>query len=160
ESSRPTAHYQMVGPRYFEALGIDLLRGRGFTDRDTAASPQVCVVNEEFVRRHLNGRNPIGMRVSISAMDMRGPTPVEGEIVGVVHQVKVDGAGERQRVVEVYVPLAQNAWFWSSFVVRTAGNPLTLVQAVKAAVARIDPGQPISQIRTIDEIAAGTMAFP
>src|SRR5262249_56009522 len=80
KASEPSAHYQMVGPRYFETLGIDVLRGRAFTDRDTRTSAPVCIVNEEFARRHLKGRDPIGMRVRISAMDLRGPTPVEREI--------------------------------------------------------------------------------
>jgi putative ABC transport system permease protein len=159
-ASQPSAHYQMVGPRYFATLGIDVRRGRAFSDRDTRTSPQVCIVNEEFVRRHLQGRDPIGMRVRISAMDMRGPTPVEREIVGVMRQVKVDGAGEREPVVEVYVPVAQNAWFWSTLVVRTAGDPVASIGAIKAVVARIDKGQPIRDIRTIDEVAARTTALP
>jgi len=150
----------MVGPRYFETLGIDVLRGRAFTDRDTRTSAPVCIVNEEFARRHLKGRDPIGMRVRISAMDLRGPTPVEREIVGLIKQIKVDGAGERQPVVEVYVPVAQNPWLWATLAVRTAGNPMALVPAVKAAVARVDPGQPVTEIRTIDEVAERTTAVP
>jgi putative ABC transport system permease protein len=156
----PSAHYQMVGARYFDTLGIDVLHGRAFSDRDTASSPQVCIVNEELARRHLNGRNPIGMRVRVSAMHMNGPTPVEREIVGVIRQVKVEGGGEKQPVVEIYVPVAQNAWFWSTLVVRTAGEPLSILPAVKTVVGRIDKLQPITDVRTIDEVAGETMAAP
>src|SRR6185295_16856668 len=55
-----SAHYQIVGATYFRTLGIDILRGRSFGEHDTAQTAPVCVVNEEFVRRHLNGREPIG----------------------------------------------------------------------------------------------------
>jgi len=77
QSRSHSAHYQIVGTGYFRTLGIDLVRGRPFDARDTARAPQVCVVNEEFVRQYLSDRNPIGMRLDVQSMDMKaGPTPV------------------------------------------------------------------------------------
>src|SRR5439155_13244778 len=105
-------------------------------------------------------KEPIGARVSVQSMDMRGPTPVVREIVGVIHQVKVEGPGEKENNVEIYVPIAQNAWFSASIAIQTADEPMALLPAVKAALARIDPDQPITQIRTMDDVAAEAVARP
>ncbi len=86
EARKPSAHYQIVGANYFDTLGIPMMRGRPFTEHDSGSSAPVCIVNEEFVRRYMNGRDPIGMRLSVQAMAMAGPTPVVREIVGVSHQ--------------------------------------------------------------------------
>ena len=93
-------------------------------------------------------------------MTAAGPKPVVREIVGVIHQVKVEGPGEKQNALEIYVPLAQNPWYGASVVVRTAGNPLAFASAVKAAIARIDPGQAVTRVRTMDEVAAESVARP
>lgn len=157
---QPAAHYQIIGPRYFDALGIRLLRGRAFTDRDTAATTPVCIVNEEFARRHLAGRDPIGRLVSVQAMDPGGPKPVVREVVGVVRQVKVEGPGEKENALEIYVPIAQNPWYSASIAVRTAGDPMSLAPAVKAAIARVDKDQPVTRVRTMDEVASESTAAP
>jgi putative ABC transport system permease protein len=161
EQSRSlSAHYQIVSAAYFETLGIDVVRGRPFDEHDTAQAQQVCVVNEEFVRRHLNGRDPIGMRLDVQSMDMNGgPTPVTREVVGVSRQV-AEQAGEKQRAVEIYVPIAQNPWFSASFAVKTAGDPVAVLPAVKAAIARVDKDQPVTRIRTMEEVAAEATSQP
>jgi putative ABC transport system permease protein len=159
-SLMPAAHYQMVGVRWFDTLGISLLHGRAFNDHDDSTSMPVCIVNEEFVKEYLPGREPIGVHVRVEAMEMRGPTPVEREIVGVIRQVKVEGPAEKKNAVEVYVPMAQNAWFSAALTVKTAGNPLQIAQGVRAAIARIDKDQPVTSIRTMDEVAADSVAQP
>jgi putative ABC transport system permease protein len=104
-SKTPAAHYQIVGPRYFETLGIPLETGGAFNAHDRAGAPEVAIVNQEFVRRHLGGRSPIGARVRVQSMEMSGPEYVEREIVGVSVQVKVDSLGEQEKSVEIYVPI-------------------------------------------------------
>ena len=160
ESEQPAAHYQMVSANYFETLGIGLLRGRVFTEQDTAAATPVCMVNEELVRRYLKGREPIGARISVEAMDPGGPKPVVREIVGVIRQVKVTGPGELENALEIYVPITQNPWFGASIAVRTAVNPMALAQAVKSAIARVDKEQAVTRMRTMDEVAAESMTQP
>jgi putative ABC transport system permease protein len=156
----PSAHYQITGAHYFDVLGIPMLEGRAFTGRDIATAPPVCIVNEEFVRRYLNGREPIGMKVSVQAMDPKGPTAIVREIVGVSRQVKVEGPGEKQNAVEIYVPITQNPWYSASLAVRTAGSPLSFLPAVKAAIARVDKDQPVTRVRTMEEVAAESIAQP
>ncbi|HLJ45659.1 MAG TPA: ABC transporter permease [Bryobacteraceae bacterium] len=160
QSKRRAVHYQMITSRYFDTLGIPLLHGRSFTDQDTATSPPVCIVNEEFVREYMEGREPVGMKVRISAMGETGPIPVVREIVGVIRQVAVDAPGELRKSAEAYVPLSQNPWFWGALSVRTAGDPIALTRSLKEAVARVDRNQPVGTIRTMEEVVSETVAQP
>src|SRR5439155_9288282 len=159
-ANQPSAHYQIVGAEYFDVLGIPLLRGRAFTEHDTAAAPPVCIVNEEFVRRYLSARDPIGARVGVSAMDPAGPRTVVREVVGVSRQVKVEGPGEKQNALEIYVPVTQNRWYTASIAVKTAGDPAALAAAIRAAVARVDAELPITRMRTMDDVAGESIAEP
>jgi putative ABC transport system permease protein len=160
ESRMPSAHYQIVSASYFRTLGIDLVGGRPFDDHDSAQGKPVCVVNEEFVRRYLNGRDPIGMTVGVQNMAMSGNSErVPREIVGVIRQV-AEQPGEKERAVEIYVPIAQNPWFSASLSVQTAGEPTSFLPAVKAAIARVDKDQPLTRVRTLDEVAAEATSQP
>lgn len=87
-AKRRAAHYQIVGHRYFETLGIPLLAGRPFDDRDAAHGQPVAIVNQEFVRRYLHGAPAIGRHVKVQSMNMNGPQTVDREIVGVCGQVR------------------------------------------------------------------------
>ncbi|RPJ76000.1 MAG: hypothetical protein EHM24_03175, partial [Acidobacteria bacterium] len=102
---RPTALYQPVSAAYFRAIDLPLVAGRAFDDRDTGTATPVCIVNEAFVRRHLQGRPAIGARVAVR------PEPAEPavvrEVVGVARQVK-GRPDEREDVVQLYVPSAQD----------------------------------------------------
>jgi putative ABC transport system permease protein len=158
-SSRRSAHYQMVSTHYFEALGITVLKGRAFNDRDLATGLPVCIVNEEFVRRHLNGREPLGMVVRVPSMAPGEPPTIPRQIVGVIKQVAIQ-AGETEKAVEIYVPLEQNAWYSTAIAIRTDGDPIALTQPARAAVARIDSDQPVTRVRTMDEIAAQSVLRP
>jgi putative ABC transport system permease protein len=156
----PSAHYQIVSSAYFLTLGIDVLRGRPFGEHDTARSQQVCIVNEEFVRRHLDGRDPIGTTIGVQNMAMIGASElVPREIVGVIRQV-AEEPGEKERAVEIYVPITQNPWFSASLSVQTAGEPLSVLPAVKAAIARVDKDQPLTRVRTMEEVAAEATSQP
>jgi putative ABC transport system permease protein len=157
---RAAAHYQIVGAQYFDILGIRVLRGRAFDDRDDARSTPVCIVNEEFARRYFSDRDPIGARVAVSAMDPAGPRSVVREIVGVSHQVKVESLGEKENAIEIYVPVLQNPWYGASIAVKTDGPPTALVAAVRSAVARADKDLPIARVRTMDEVMAESIAEP
>ncbi len=120
----------------------------------------MCIVNEEFVRRYVGSREPIGMRVSVQSMDLKGgPTPVVREIVGVARRV-AEGAGEKEPGLQIYVPITQNPWFSASIALKTTGDPVTLAGPMKAAIARVDPNEPVTRIRTMDEVTAEAMSQP
>jgi putative ABC transport system permease protein len=154
----PTAHYLMVNSGYFRTLGIPILRGRDFDNRDTVSTEPVCIINQEFARRHFPSGDALGALISVTVMDPAGPTPVVRRVVGVSTQVKVDGLSEKENLVEVYVPQAQNAWFWSAIAVWTEGDPRSFASAVRAAIARVDKQEAVTQMRTMEEVVAETVA--
>jgi len=160
EANSPAAHYQMVGARYFETLGITLKAGRGFNEHDTISALQVAIVNDEFVHRYSRDMSPIGAHVKVQAMDPSGPKMVEREIVGVINQVKVEGLGERENDIEIYVPITQNPWYWATLAVRTSNDPMAMARSVKQAIAKYDPALPVTDIRTMNDLAQESIAEP
>jgi putative ABC transport system permease protein len=156
----PSVHYQIVSAEYFRTLGIDLIRGRPFTRRDSMDARPVCIVSEAFVDRYLRGREPLGLLVKVQSMDLKGgPTPVVREIVGVARQV-AESAGETERGIQLYVPIMQNPWFTASVALRTDGEPLALAGALRSAIAKVDRNEPVTRIRTLEEVAAESTSQP
>ncbi len=154
ESKRPTADYQIVSPTYFRTVDVPVLQGRGFDDHDTAASTAVCIVNEAFIRRHLQGRQPIGVRVAIRPTSSAQASPVVREIIGVARQVK-GRPDETEDFVQIYVPLAQNTWDDMFLIVRPAsGRAEALASSVRAAITRIDKDQLVSvrDVMTLEDV--------
>ena len=133
---RASAHYQIVGARYFETLGIP--------SRPAAPSPPATITRRR--RSPLSTRNSranISRAATPSARTSRcspwtpaGPKPVDREIVGVSGQVKVDALGESENAVEIYVPITQNPWFDATLAVRTEVDPQSLTAGVRAALAQ------------------------
>ncbi|PYR42815.1 MAG: hypothetical protein DMF95_27475 [Acidobacteria bacterium] len=72
----------------------------------------------------------------------------------------MEQAGEKERAVKIYVPIAQNPWFSASIAVQTAGEPMSFLPAVKAAIARVDKDQPLTRVRTMEEVAAESTSQP
>jgi putative ABC transport system permease protein len=161
ERSRiPSAHYQIVSPDFFRALGIDVLRGRAFTEQDDERSAAVCIVSEEFVRRFLGGRDPVGMRLSVGMMAYPGtPAFVTREVVGVSRQV-IEQPGDKELPPQIYVPIRQNPWYTAAIAVQAAGDPMSFLPQVKAAIARVNKDLPLTRVRTMDEVAAEATSQP
>ena len=150
--NRPAAEYTVASPGYFQTLDIPIVAGRGFTEHDSGSTGAVCLVNEAFVRRHLAGRNPLGVRVSIRSVLVS--TPDVREIVGVVRQVK-GRPDAQQELLQIYVPLTQVPYDDIYLVVRAGhGPPETLVPAIRSVVARQDPNVSVRRIRTLEDLAS------
>jgi putative ABC transport system permease protein len=127
--------------------------GRAFDERDAPDSVQVCIVNEAFVRRYLQGRSPIGVRVTIR--QTADAEPVVREIVGVARQVK-GRPDETEDLVQLYVPLAQDTPGDIFMVVRAAsGRAEALAPSVRAAIGRVDKEQLVSvrDVMTLEDVA-------
>jgi putative ABC transport system permease protein len=135
-------YYSRVAPHYLRTLGIHLVAGRDFDDRDTADVTPVAIVNETMVRRYFEGRNPIGGRVKI------GPKTVA--IVGVARDGKYGSITESPRPF-MYVPLDQ--WYRSDVVLaaRSTSPPGALLPTLQAAVRSLDANIPLFDVRTIAE---------
>jgi len=159
KSKRPSSHYQIVNNGWFDALGIPVLAGRAFNDRDTAQSRPVCIVNEELVRRYFRGENPVGARLRVSPLSL-GVESMDREIVGVIRQVKVAGLAEKTNAMEIYVPATQDGYSMPMLAVRVEGNPLGVLPAVREALARVDKQMPLTRVRTMEEVAAQTVTQP
>ncbi len=159
-ANRPRAQYHVVTPGYFTALGVSVVRGRAFTPQDSPEAAPVAMVNQEFVRQHLAGRDPIGARITIqNALTFRSP-PVSREIVGVVRQLKTRPDEASEGALQVFVPLAQNNWLSPTVVVRGDQDPARMLPQIRAAIARVDPSQAVSRVRTMEAVAAEATARP
>ena len=110
-ASRPTAEYTIADDGYFRTLDIPIVAGRAFTERDTRDATPVCIVNEAFVRRHLAGRDPIGVRVNIRpSFFTDGVSPAVREIVGVARQVKGQARRTRRPAAGLCAPDPGSLW--------------------------------------------------
>jgi putative ABC transport system permease protein len=146
------ADIRVATPEYFKAIGIPLLRGRNFSEHDTANSTRVAIVNEAMVRATFPGQDPIGKVVTNF-----GPANETLEIVGVVGNVR-HLALETEPRAELYQPLGQASWPSLFVAVHTAtSNPLTLVPAAQNAVWSVDKNVPLGNIRTMQEIVATSL---
>jgi putative ABC transport system permease protein len=158
-SQRPGAGFGMVTPDFFQTFGIRLINGRFFTDQDDAASVKVAVVNEEFVKRYLKGKDPLQQRVVVEQLipgvTKLGP-PVEWQIVGVYHTVR--SSGLREDNPEIYIPFWQIPWPSAGIAVRTAEDPTAMTQSIAAAVHRIDPQIALAQPETMDQVRSRVLA--
>lgn len=140
----PSADYRKVSPGYFEAMGIALLRGRDFTERDDKSSTPVAVVNEAFARRFFDGGEVLGKRLVYK----EGERQVSREVVGVVADLKHESlAGEG--APEVYVPFMQRPNSWMFLAVRGGGDMTALAGSVRAAAREVDPGEPVYGVLTM-----------
>lgn len=157
-SERPGSAFEMVTPGYFDALGIRVTNGRSIDERDTATSPHVAMVNEHFAKRYFNGLDPLTQRISVEELIPGGTlgSPIEWQIVGVFHDVR--GAGFRQEYPEIAVPFWQSPWPQTSMVVRTAGDPKSVIKGIGAAVSSVDPDLPLAGVKTVDEIVQESLA--
>ena len=152
----PSADYRTISSDYFRAMGMRLQAGRAFNERDTAEAPEVVVVNEELARRFWPGEDPLGKRLQIAADKTRWR-----EVVGVLVNAKLDEI-ENPVAPAIYVPFRQNSWrnalLISSLIVRVDGDPRSLIPAIRQELRSIDPSLPITQIRTMEEIVAGSIS--
>jgi len=146
--SERSAQDRAVTPGYFRALGIPVLRGREFTEDDRPDGVPVVMVNQGFARRFFPGADPVGQ-----SLLMGGRRVIVG-VVGDTRQFSLDLPAEP----ELYMPHAQRPWPWLSVAVRTRSDPRGIVNAVRQAVASLDPDMPVTAVRTIDELASAGIA--
>ena len=158
-SERVGAAFQMVTAGYTDSLGIGVIKGRSIDEHDTATSPRVAMVNETFVNRYLSGVDPLTQRVSVEEIIPGGRVGEahEWQIVGVFHNVR--GAGIREEFPEIDVPFWQSPWPQVSMVVRSEGEPRSVITSVASAINSVDPDLPLAGVKTIDEIVSESLAI-
>ncbi len=152
-AERPFIIIEAISPLWFQTMRVSMRSGREFTEADNAQAPKVIIVNEALARRFWPGQNAVGKHIVLG----RGPTP--SEIVGVAANVKNKGLALAPQA-QIYFPSPQIPWGNMNLVVRTATDPHSMVSAVRAQVAAIDPDQPVTAVQTVDEIMDGSRAQP
>jgi predicted permease len=147
--------YDAVTPGFFRTLRIPLLQGRGIEPSDGSDAGRVAVVNEAFVRRFLPDGRPVGRRFLFGTAE--GEDPPWITIVGVVADARRSGL-DREAHPSAYLPLAQYSSPRMNIMVRTLTDPLGLVEPIRAAVAAVDPEQPLAEVRTLKQAVSRLVA--
>jgi len=159
---RQSAQFRMISPDYFRVMKIAVRQGRAFTDADNAAAPPVAIVNEAFVKRFFDGQNPFARQLSIG----RGMNDPARQVVGVVGNVKQHGL-DRPEPPMVFLPIPQmpdrlmatvRAFNSANFTVRTTAAAPGMSAAIKREIAALDPTLALSQISSMEEITARSIA--
>jgi len=147
-----SASMRYVTPGFFATMGVPIKAGRDVSVSDTNETPYVAVVSESFVRRYWPDQSPLGRHFDFAEHDR--------EVVGVVGDVRVRGL-ERASEPQVYLPYTQVAdgnytpYKPNDLAIHSTQSPLQLIPEVRRIIAAADPQQPISDVRTMEEIVAG-----
>jgi putative ABC transport system permease protein len=152
----PQLNYQVATPGYFSAMRIRLRQGRLFTAEDTARSPRVALVSETTAERLWPGENPIGKRLLLPSFTPDKPSNEWRTIVGVVNDVRYRGLDDQR--LDVYDLAVQASVAAKDVVIRTSGDPLNVLDAVRAEVRRLDPRAVVDRVTTMDAIVSRAMA--
>jgi putative ABC transport system permease protein len=152
------ANHRQVSPDYFRALGLAVREGRDFTWQDDEGALPAAVVNETMARSFWPGESALGKRFKVGAPESPQPWLT---VVGVIEDVRQMASDEPVKA-EMYVPYRQAAVYWQStsyasfaprdLVVRTSVEPTSVAPAVRDAVREIDAYQPVSSVRTLEEV--------
>jgi putative ABC transport system permease protein len=143
-----TAADVVVTPEYFEVAGVPLLRGRLFTGRDDATAPHVVMVNQEFVHKYFQDRDPLGKQIQL---DVARASPAWSEIVGVVSDVK--SYSEDARVdPEVFEAYLQRPVASFSLMLRSTVEPKSLASSLRQAIAQLDRELPLLRVMSMDDV--------
>jgi putative ABC transport system permease protein len=146
----PWAGWRIVSPGYFKAIGLPLLRGRVFDQRDKAieaghGQPRRVVISQRLAKLLFAKEDAIGKHVTLwSNMDF------VAEVIGVVADSRERGPAS-DPTLTVYLPSGRNALV-SEFVLHTRGNPLAVAPTVRAIVAKLDPNLPVADVRSFEEV--------
>lgn len=149
QAAVPSASYFAVTPGYFRTMGIPLIKGRVFEERDSQDAPRVVIINSMLADRYFPGTDPIGKRMHITY----GQSIIYREIVGVVGNVHQAGA-VAQVNPQMYEPFAQAPRPYMMMIIHTAVNPSALAKSAREQLYAVDASQPAANVRTVEEIVS------
>ena len=147
----------IVSPDYFQVMRIPLRQGRLFDQRDDAEHPPVCLISETAARLWFDGESPLGRKVRAGSVSGGFDSSPFREIVGVVGDVAQYGLG-LPATPQVYMPHAQFANRFVSFVVRSDGDPDSLAAPLQKAIFAVDPEQPVYDVAPLEQIVSNSVA--
>jgi hypothetical protein len=149
----PQVDYEVATPDYFHVLSVPVLAGRVFTDRDTLDTPGVAIVNDRLAKHYWPNDNPVGHRVSTD----KGKTWIT--VAGVVSDVHQYGLSKEAEDA-IYLPVYQFDVANTHLLVRTSRDPMRLANQVAAVIHAIDPQQPVTDVRTLDQLRSAQLGTP
>ena len=160
-ANRRACFFKMVSPSYFRALGMKLRKGRTLGDHDAKGASQVAVINETMVRLYFKDEDPIGKRILVQEIvpgkTQLGPE-IPWEVVGVVADEMVTSVDRKRDNPGMYVSNQQSPVYSQALVVRAAMDPSGLKQALGRAIREVNPDQTLTDVKTLDQVKAETMA--
>lgn len=157
-SQQPSADNEVVAGDYFATLKTNLIRGRTFNEHDRADSPPVIIIDQTLADTTFKGQDPIGKRLLVDTESDSSDGPKLHEIIGVVPHLKLRGYDDATPVPSFFFPQAQVGRTNLVLLVRASGNVKRLEKSVREIITRLDPVQPVFDVRTMDERVAATWA--
>jgi predicted permease len=154
QDASPEADQRAVTPGFFQAMGISLISGRFFDERDTDTAAPVAIIDETMAGTYWPNEAPVGKRIKLGGMQSKRPWMT---IVGVVRHVRYRTLEARSRV-QLYWPEAQNPSNFMGLAIRAAGNPMSLAPAIQKTVLDLDAEQPVDRVLTMQELMADSLA--
>ena len=152
---RPDVVYRTVGPGYLGTMGIPLVTGRDFTDQDTLDTTLAVVVSEKTAKHYWPNQDPVGKRLKMGSTTSDGPWRT---VVGVVKDVRQNDFTAQPKM-QMYFTFRQMQFERANaLVVRTTVDPMSLATSIRNAVWAVDKDQPVSNIRSMDEIVSAAVA--
>ena len=142
-----TAIMQTISPNYFAMMNIALRDGRAFADSDADQTQRVAIISRSLAQQYFPGENPLGKKVNVAA----DKSDVWLTVVGIVDDVRYNWI-QKYDVPTLYRPYRQNPTHYTTVVLRTGGDPLSVVSAVRSKIAEIDPNLPIYQVKPLDVV--------
>ena len=144
---KPGTDVRVADAGYFPTMGIPLLRGRNFSDSEQREPKHVILINEALARKYFSDEEPIGRRLDVNMFD----TPQPAEIIGVVGNVRYDSLIDESPPA-VYFPHPDLTYAFMTLVIRTDGEPTSIAPAVQREIGALDPNQPVSDVRTMNQV--------
>lgn len=152
--SASSASIRMATPGYFKTLGLRLVDGREFTERDEAGAPRVVIVNETLARLAWGTTNPV---TTMLMLDYQGGA-YPYEVVGVVRDARARGP-RSEPVPEIFIPHAQNPYLVMNVIARTTIDPQAVAASARASALAVDPDQPVHSVTTMTRLLADTVSL-
>jgi len=143
----PSTDVRVVDAGYFETMGIPLLRGRNFSSLELREPKRVILINEALARKHFGNEDPLGKRLDVAMFE----NPIWCEIIGVVGNVRYDSLIDESPPA-VYFAHPDLAYSFMTLVIRTDGDPASIAPAVQREIRSLDPNQPVSDVRTMNQV--------
>jgi putative ABC transport system permease protein len=149
-------HY--IGPDHFATLGIPVRRGRLFSSSDVEGSPRVAIISETAARRFWPDQDPLGQRVWFGGGSNIDSPETSAEIVGIVGDVVYAPLDQRPNAASFYTPYTQFTYASRMVFVKTAGDPMSMVPAVRKAITALDPELAMQDVQPLARVVSGSWA--